>query len=373
MLFAAVRFCSGAAEAQNIVLPIIDKGAQPYDTVSNGEVYGTIQYTVSLNNRRDGINSLQDFARTVLKRLSGSSEGNYVITLTVKNGSQEVAKKAVFSFTWKSSSFFFIKTKEEITSNISTSGRLSDHFPITSDNNNLQVGLKLEKTDKISIDTDTYNSFSDQVSLLTFESLQRAVKVAPNVEVPLKIMAKLLDSSTSYTLSSDTAMAFIKDETHNPNKISYRLTGPNAQNSGLVVTVKFNTQASLLAPVVEKKFVNVDISNVIQLARVGVSGASIPFEDSLDKVADKALVEDLASLDKGTFPTGKQPAIVCQQLWGATQRFFSNRDAPLVYAAYLSKYDWVLNVANAKSECLDKYALAFTRLNIPVDKISITK
>jgi hypothetical protein len=143
-------------------------------------------------------------------------------------------------------------------------------------------------------------------------------------------------------------------------------------NNGLVVGVTFETSPTLLGDFRQGKFQNLDINHVLEKAKVGASGAEVQFENVLTTGANKQVLSDLMSLDQDKFPAGRSPAGVCRKLWDTLQRYFTDRDAPAIYAAYLDKYEYVLDVAGAKVGCLDQFQGTMTNLGIPITGIAIT-
>ncbi|MGO6982551.1 hypothetical protein [Rhizobium leguminosarum] len=348
--------------------------SKPSDPVGWRDVYGKVTYKVQLTDNTKARGSLQGFLRDRLQTLWGNNNGNYIVTLTIKNGTQELAKRAVFSFRWEQSKFLGFTTKEEISSSLSTNGTLIDHFPVGAENNNLQVYLELNQAQGFSFDTQKYNDFSSQVSLLTFEKLLPAVKVAKDAIVPLQLMATLLNSTSKADISTDSEMSFVKS--NNANKIEYNLRGEGNKLSGLRVTVSFETEPSLLSPsfdTAKQKFPDgISLGSVENIAKVGPSSAAKNFEEALSATSDANIIKFLGSLKQGKLPENTSPATVCSELWSTTQGYFSNRDAPLVYASYVRRFQTVLKGANAKSECVDQRKDDFVRLNIPYQSINIT-
>jgi hypothetical protein len=379
----------GSAFAQssaNWVVPI--KKDYPSSPVGSNVVYGRIDYDVRFSantgdNGKAARQSFENFLRKAVINLFGSEDGNYVVTLVVKGRlGTEIARKAVLSFAWKNQNFFFFTKESSITSQISTGGPLLDSFPVTNGNNTLQVGLEIQDAKSIALDTETYNKFSAQVSLLKFDVVQPAVEVAPLLKVPLDVMSSLVNSTGKASLSGDTAMSFTVNNSNYPKRVEFPVRGPQylgrnmnssaLYNNGLVVGVTFETSPTLLGDFRQGKFQNLDINHVLEKAKVGASGAEVQFENVLTTGANKQVLSDLMSLDQDKFPAGRSPAGVCRKLWDTLQRYFTDRDAPAIYAAYLDKYEYVLDVQGAKAGCVDQFQGTMTNLGIPVAGINIS-
>lgn len=387
-LFSVMAGGACAQSGSDWVVPV----ARDYPTspVGSNVVYGRIDYAVKFSsnagdNGRAARKSFENFVRKAVINLFGSEDGNYVVTLVVKNrsGTAEIAKKAILSFAWKNRNFLFFTTESSITSQISTSGRLLDSFPVTNGNNTLQVALEIQDSKTIALDTATYNKFSDQVSLLKFNVVQPAVEIAPLLQAPLDVMSTLVNSNEKAALSADAAMSFTVNDSNYPKWMEFPVRGPKSlgrnmnsspiYNNGLVVDVFFETKPSLLGDFRQGRFQNLDTNNVLGKAKVGASDASVPFESILATDANKQVLSDLMSLDQDKFPAGRSPAGVCRKLWDTLQRYFTERDAPAIYAAYLDKYEYVLDVAGAKAGCVDQFQGTMTNLGIPLTNIAITK
>lgn len=360
----------------------------PSSPVGSNVVYGRIDYAVKFSanageNGRAARRSFENFVRRAVINVFGSEDGNYVVTLVVKDrGGTEIAKKAILSFAWKNENFLFFTTEASLTSQISTAGRLLDSFPVTNGNNTLQVALEIQDSKTIALDTATYNKFSDQVSLLKFNVVQPAVEIAPLLKAPLDVMSSLVNSTEKVSLSADTAMSFTVNDSNYPKKVEFPVKGPQTMgrnmnssplyNNGLVVGVTFETNPSLVGDFRQGKFQGMDINNVLRKASVGASAAAVPFESVLTTDGNKQVLSDLMSLDQDKFPTGRSPAGVCRKLWDTLQKYFTERDAPAIYAAYLDKYEYVLDVTGAKTGCVDQFQGTMTNLGIPVSPIAIT-
>ncbi len=386
-MFSMITPEAFAQSSANWVVPI--KKAYPSSPVGSNVVYGRIDYDVSFSadagdNGRAARRSFENFLRKAVINVFGSEDGNYVVTLVVKDQiGTEIAKKAILSFAWKNQNFFFFTTESSITSQISTDGRLIDNFPVANGNNTLQVALEIQDSKSIALDTATYNKFSAQVSLLKFNVVQPAVEIAPLLKAPLDVMSSLVNTNEKASLSADTAMSFTVNNSNYPKRVEFPVRGPQTlgrnmnssplYNNGLVVGVTFETNPSLVGDFRQGRFQNMDINYVLGKAKVGASGATVPFESVLTTDANKQVLSDLMSLDQDKFPAGRSPAGVCRKLWETLQRYFTERDAPAIYAAYLDKYEYVLDVAGAKTGCLDQFQTTITNLGIPVANIAITK
>ncbi|MBO9198222.1 hypothetical protein J5277_29255 [Rhizobium sp. 16-449-1b] len=373
---------AGSVNAQERLTTVVpEPKAFPTYSIDSNVVYGRMEYSVEMTQATaDAKRSFQNFLRRAVIQAFGSEDGNYVITLVVKNGGVEIAKKAISSFTWKNKNFLFFATESSVTSEISFSGRLLDHFPVTNNNNSLQVGLQIQNTKTVALDTATYNKFSDQVSLLKFNLVQPAVEVTPALKVPLSMMASLVDSTDKASLSSEIAMSFITSGSGNPKWVMFPVRGPSTTNgsgknmlNGLNVTVKLETDPSLVGKFEGGKFRNLDTNNVLQKATVGASAAAVPFETVLNTDTNKQLMSDLVSLDQEKFPAGRSPPAVCGKLWSTLQKYFTDRDTPAIYAAYLDKYDYVLDVPGAKAGCVDQFRGTINNLGISLESVAITK
>lgn len=385
VLATILSMVTGEAFAQssvNWVAPIARD--YPSSPIGSNTVYGRIDYAVQFTaNQGDAKRSFENFLRRAVTNAFGSEDGNYVVTLVVKNRGTEIAKKAILSFAWKNRNFFFFTTESSITSQISFGGRLLDHFPVTNNNNTLSVALEIQDSKTIALDTATYNKFSDQVSLLKFDLVQPAVEVAPLLKAPLEVMSSLVNSTEKVSLSADTTMSFIVVGSNYPKKVDFPVKGPRnvgrnmdtspIMNNGLIVTVALETDPALVGDFRQGRFQNLDTNNVLQKATVGASAAAVPFESVLTTDANKQVLSDLMSLDQDKFPAGRSPAGVCRKLWDTLQRYFTERDAPAIYAAYLDKYEYVLDVAGAKAGCVDQFQGTMTNLGIPLTNIAITK
>ncbi|TNV71215.1 hypothetical protein FGO68_gene16361 [Halteria grandinella] len=370
--FAIIGLVSPAT-ALDLVVPTVK--SRPTADIGWREVYGKVTYSVELTDAVKARDSLQGFIRERIKTVWGNSDGSYIVTITLKNGTQEIAKRAIFSFRWQRSTFLGFTSKEEITSSLSTNGTLVDRFPVGAENNSLQVFLELNQTHGFSFDTQNYNDFSAQVSLLNFKILQPAVKIATEAVVPLELMAKLLNSTSKADISVDTEMSFVKS--NNPKSIEYNLRGQGNVNSGLRVKVLFDTEPSLLAlnfDTTKGRFPDgLSLSSVVGLAKVGPSGAVRNLDGALDPNSDAKATGYITSLRQGKMPDGVSASIVCDELWDVAFKYFSNRDAPLVYAAYLRRYGAPLKAADAKSSCVDQYEPEFEKLNIPYKTIGFVQ
>jgi hypothetical protein len=152
---------AGSVNAQERLTTVVpEPKAFPTYSIDSNVVYGRMEYSVEMTQATaDAKRSFQNFLRRAVIQAFGSEDGNYVITLVVKNGGVEIAKKAISSFTWKNKNFLFFATESSVTSEISFSGRLLDHFPVTNNNNSLQVGLQIQNTKTVALDTATYNKF----------------------------------------------------------------------------------------------------------------------------------------------------------------------------------------------------------------------
>lgn len=376
-----------AQSSTNWVAPIARD--YPSSPIGSNVVYGRVDYAVKFSansgeNGRAARRSFENFVRRAVVNVFGSEDGNYVVTLVVKDrGGTEIAKKAILSFAWKNRNFFFFTTESSITSQISTAGRLLDSFPVTNGNNTLQVALEIQDSKTITLDTATYNKFSDQVSLLKFNVIQPAVEIAPLLKAPLDVMSTLVNSNEKASLSADTAMSFTVNDSSYPKRVEFPVRGPQSvgrnmdsspiYNNGLVVDITFETKPSLVGDFRQGRFQNLDTNNVLRKATVGASAAAVPFESVLTTDANKQVLSDLMSLDQDKFPAGRTPAGVCRKLWDTLQRYFTERDAPAIYTAYLDKYEYVLDVAGAKTGCVDQFQSTITNLGIPLTNVNINR
>ncbi|NUL19536.1 hypothetical protein HUN27_22025 [Agrobacterium tumefaciens] len=383
IVLGCISVAAHAQEALNLVVP--QPKAFPTSQIGSNVVYGRIDYSVRFTqNNIDAKKSFQNFLRQAVTNGFGGEDGSYVVTLVVKKtGGEEIAKKAISSFTWKNKNFFFFTTESSITSEISFGGRLLDHFPVTNNNNNLQVALQIQNSKTIGLDTATYNKVSDQVSLMKFDLVQPAVEIAPLLKVPLETMRSLLDSTERATLTADTPMSFIANASSYPKQVEFPVKGPRSVGrsmndeskmvNGLVVTVTLETEPTFLGGFQNGKFQNLDLNNVLQKATVGSSSGAVPFESMLSSDANKQVLSDLISLDQEKYPSGRSPAGICRKLWNTLQKYFTERDAPAIYTAYLDKYDYVLDVVGAKAGCVDQFRGTITNLGVPLSSVAITK
>lgn len=378
-IFVLFTLAASAPRADDIVQP---QGLKfPELDVQNNEVYGVVNYKLTLTNpggNAEVKRSVSSFLRNAIGALFGQNdEGSYIVAISIKNGTQEVARKAILSFAWKSNKFLFFFTKSSDESSFSSfSGVLADHFPVTAFNNNLSVALQLTKTRTIVLDTDTYNKFSEQAGLLNFASLHPAIALAAPLKQSLAIMATVLDSYEKRDLTSELLMSFIKKAGNpNPNQATFVLTGPGFKNNFITVQISFDTEPTLLRnfDAASKKFVGLDLHTVIAMARIGGSGASMEFTDALDDVNHRQLIDVLRTLDEGRLPDGMSAKALCLKLFDAAEEFFSQRDGPAIYAALLDRYEDVLSQrAGAKAACIDNFKATLDNLGIPyADEIKI--
>ncbi|WP_139251008.1 hypothetical protein [Roseibium suaedae] len=376
--FLYLIFSSAAASAQYLEYIKVDQTSENKAVYPWNEVYGRVSYAVEFSVVPDDAKrSLESFLKSVVSKSFGNEDGNYVLTLILENGVREVSKRAVVSFTWSEKRFLFFTTSSDISSNISFKGRLTDHFPINSNNNHLQVRLELQKTENAAVNTDTYNDFSDQVGLLSFKALVPAVNVAQSLEVPLGIMAKALNSSRKAELATDVSMSFIDDGSDDPNKVVYSIRGPRGggdlYNNGIYITVSFDVDPSLVGVFEAEKFKNLNLDLILRNALVGASGAGIPFEEAISGKEYEGIRGYLSSLDQRKRPDGVPSSYVCRELWDTLLGFFSNRDAPVIYAAYLKKYGYWLDASGARSGCIDAFKQSFEGLSVDTTSIPISQ
>ncbi|GAC1043889.1 hypothetical protein [Rhizobium sp. No.120] len=383
----AAMVCTAAESASakdTVDLVVPQPKDYPTSDVLANMVYGRIEYSILMSaHKKSAKLSFEHFLRQAVTNAFGGEDGNYVVTLVVRNGGQEIAKKAISSFTWKNKNFLFFTVESTITSEMSFSGRLLDHFPVTNNNNSLQVSLQIQDNKTVALDTARYNMFSDQVSLMKFNLVQPAVEMSPLLKVPLQAMESLINSSDKASLSSDTTMSFIALNSSSPNRVDFAVNGPKnlgakmnngeKMGNGMVVTVKLETDPSLVGQIENGKFKNLDTNNVLQKATVGASAAAVPFENVLNTDANKLILSDLISLDQDKFPTGRTPGSLCRRLWDTLQKYFTERDAPAIYVAYLDKYKKVLDVSGAKAGCVDQFQTTISNLGISLSNVSITK
>ncbi|WP_341234408.1 hypothetical protein [uncultured Sulfitobacter sp.] len=383
--------------AVGVLIPVVSANAQtslllPYKTTAFEtsdagirEAYGRISYKVDYAVDSEIPNtpphlpsvesSLKSFLRDSVTRAFGGESGNYVLTLSILSGSREIAKKAILSFSYSEKNFLFFTTDSTITGNLSRSGVLTDNFPITASNNVLNTQLRLQKNSTAFVQTETFNDFSEQVSLLSFETLQPALELLPSMQTALGVMSKVVNSNEDVDISNDVAMRFIDTGTDAPSEIIFSVRGSLNRNepflNGIDISVTFETERSLYKEFADNKFESVDFARTLPFAVVGVSSASLSFEDAIGAKQYETLRSYLASLQRGTFPADATPNSVCRELWDTLLEFFTINDAPLVYAAYLRRYDFELNTQGAKRQCVERYAQTFKRLGIPSDQIAI--
>ncbi|TBG15987.1 hypothetical protein [Rhizobium leguminosarum] len=384
-LIAAI-FCATAASAAEIDTSdmVIPKSVGfPSSPVGSNVVYGRIEYEIFMSqNQKDAKTSWENFLRLAVTNAFGGEDGSYVVTLVVKSGGQEVAKKAISSFTWKNKNFFFVTRESSISSEMSWKGRLLDHFPVTNSNNVLSVAIQIQDANTISLDTATFNKFSDDVSLLKFSLIQPALEIAPAMKKPLATMEALIYTKTNNKLSSDTSMSFIASGSSYPNVVDFPVNGPKyadrrlttspKMGNGMVVRVWLNTDPSIYESAFKNgKFQNLDLNNVLSEAKVGTLNTGVPFESVLNTDANKQVLSDLMSLDQEKIPTGRSVSGVCRKLWDTLQKYFSFRDAPAIYTAYLDKYETVLNVQGAKAGCVDQFQDTIGNLGISLANVRI--
>ena len=372
-------FCwSTASLAQNLEYISLEPVSEPKATVDWREVYGRVSYKVRFSVvETDAKRSLESYLKTAVKNLFGNENGSYILTLSVHSGNKEIAKKAIVSFNWSESKFLFFTRNSDIKSNISFSGHLVDHFPVTSNNNRMQAKLELHRLGNISLDTETYNKFSEQVSLLQFEVLQPAISIVPALEASIEVMATLLNESEKEQLSSDVSMRFIDKGGSDPNSVTFSVRGPKGRsalyNNGIFIDVILDTDSSIVGSYEQGKFKDLDLNFLLQKAMVGATGAGIPFVDALSGEKYKEVRSYLFSLDRGEKVESNKVGVVCRELWDTLGEFYTTRDAPAIYAALLSKYEVELDVSGAKRRCLDKYKITMDKLEIPHSNIVISQ
>ena len=377
---------SGVSAQDQIVLPYTETEYETSD-VGLRKTYGRVVYHVDFAVDSDNPNaephapsvekSLQSFLRDAVSKTFGSENGNYVLTLSLLSGTREVAKKAVLSFSYSERNFLFFTTERSLSGNLSRSGVLTDNFPVTRTNNLLNVQLRLQKSDSAFVDTDTFNQFSEQASLLSFEVLQPALELLPSMQTALGVMAIVVDSTEEVDISNDVAMRFVQAGADAPSEIIYSIRGPLKRQeffvNGVNVRVTFETEDSLFENFEDGKFEEVDFATTLPFAVVGASAAALPFEDSIGAKRYETVRSYLAALQRGAFPADATANSVCRELWDTLLEFFTVDDAPLIYASFLRRYDFELNTSGAKRQCLDRYSQSFVRLGIPADQISISQ
>jgi len=242
--------------------------------------------------------------------------------------------------------------------------------------NNLNVQLRLQKNSNVFLDTSQFNEFSDQVSLLSFNALQPAFELLPNMQNALNVMAKVVDTQNDTDVSNDVGMRFVDSGTELPSSIAFSIRGSRGRDgvylNGLDVSVSFEIETSLFANHTESGFQDIDLSTVLPFAVVGSSSAAIHFDNAIGSRSYETLRSYLASLERGSFPSDATPTSVCRELWDTLLEFFTVDDASLIYAAYLWRYAFELNVEGAKRACVDRYTRPFSRLNIPYESIDIS-
>lgn len=351
------------------------------------EAYGRVVYSVE--DAFDGVSrpdadrgsvnlSLQNFLRDAVTKAFGGSDGSYTLTLTLLSGSQVIAKKAVLSFSWRQERFLFFTTESSLVGSLSRSGVLADNFPVSQSNNTLNVQIRLQKNSSAFVDTETFNAFSEQASLLQFASLQPALELLPSFEKTLGVMSTVLNTNEEVDITNDVAMRFIARGTEAPSTVSWSINGPFRNKSGyyrngINVVVKFETEDSLFDGFENGTFVSHDLSTTLPFAVVGTSSAALPFSDAISAKRYDVIRGYLASLELGTFPQDATPNSVCRTMWRTLLDFFSINDAPLIYAAYVQQYAFDLDQPNAKRSCIDQYQQTFDRLGIDVSGIAISK
>lgn len=351
------------------------------------EAYGRVVYSVE--DAFDGVSrpdadgasvdlSLQNFLRDQVTKVFGGSDGSYTLTLALLSGSQVIAKRAILSFSWRQKRFLFFTAESSLVGSLSRSGVLADNFPVSQSNNTLNVQIRLQKNSSIFVDTETFNEFSEQASLLQFSSLQPALELLPSYKETLGVMSAVLDTTEEIDITNDVAMRFIARGTDAPSTVTWSINGPFRNKSGnyrngINVVVKFETEDSLFDDFENGAFTSQDLSTALRFAIVGTSSAALPFGDSISAKRYDVIRGYLASLELGTFPQDATPNSVCRTMWRTLLDFFSINDAPLIYAAYVQQYAFELDQPNAKRSCIDQYQQTFDRLGIDVNGIAIGK
>lgn len=384
----AVGLFTGTASAQSSIhIPFLIY-PDPAADVGFREHYGQVTYKVDFAvdsgnpqtppDPKSVENSLQSFLRNKVRSAFGGEEGNYVLTLSLLSGSTVVAKKAILSFSWSESRFLFFTQKSSLTGNLSRSGLLTNNFPVGQANNLLNVQLRLQKNQSGYLSTDTFNAFSEQASLMSFKTLQPALELLPSVKTAIGVMERVLNSNEEVDISNDVALRFLNQGIEAPTKIRFRLRGPKNRSepyfkNGIDVTVAFTTEDSLFNNFSNGSFTSVDLATTLPFSVVGARPAAIPFEDALNSRGYETIRTYLATLQSGTFPSDATPNSVCRELWDTLTEFFTINDAPLIFAAYLRRFDFELDVPGAKRQCLDRYKPSFSRLKIPTELISISQ
>lgn len=378
--------CSPAVAETQLAIPYkVD--SSPSSSAGLREAYGRVSYSVdfavdaqnsnAIPHPGSVENSLKSFLRNQVSRAFGGENGNYVLTISLLSGSKVVAKKALLSFAWSERNFLFFTTDSSLTGSLSRSGVLTDNFPIRLSNNLMNVQLRLQRSDSIFVETETFNEFSEQISLLSFETLQPALEIMPSVQTAIGVMSKVLNTNEEVDISNDVALRFLDHGTDAPSGITFSLRGPKNRKepyfkNGVNVTINFEVENSLFSSFTNGSFQTVDYATTLPFAVVGASAASLAFEDAINAKRYETIRSYLASLQRGTFPADATANSVCRELWDTLVEFFSINDAPLVYAAYLRRYDFELNVAGANRQCLERYSDTFARLGIPTSQIQIS-
>ena len=106
-----------------------------------------------------------------------------------------------------------------------------------------------KKNSNVFLDTSQFNEFSDQVSLLSFNALQPAFELLPNMQNALNVMAKVVDTQNDTDVSNDVGMRFVDSGTELPSSIAFSIRGSRGRDgvylNGLDVSVSFEIETSL--------------------------------------------------------------------------------------------------------------------------------
>jgi hypothetical protein len=352
--------------------PTVSSAGSP---VNPGDVYGEATFVLRPTTG-DVDSALTGLVSALITDRFGNIDGNYLLTLELKQGGQVIAQRPIINVTYANQTFLFINWSSKVSRGATFSGILAETDPVTQDNNDVEVVLRSYYRANSTFDLSLFDAIDDidrsmglaakldavgltSALLSTVKStLQKALQRADEVEdlftyrMAFVHLGQVTDVARTLTV---------------PIVYRYRV-GSQLRSGQLELSVKTWSRSSLFS-FADGRYVNPTSSVIINNSGITTQGRTISPMTFLKENGDDRVKSFISALLGAEGYKGGDIYERCSDLLSNYRRYLSNRDSLALLWATISEYRYSFR-RSAGGQCIEGRKGEFEALGLPTAELA---